>query len=126
MIMRTIKTSLIQPIFPIMSAARVLVGLPMAVHSQSAADDKVFELDVFEVTTDEDFGYQSTHASEVTRMNTAIRDIPMSVTILNQEFIEDTLARSTEDVLEYVPGFGSLFFQTGPRSAGLRKTGCLA
>lgn len=81
--------------FPVLSLAQ----------SGETTEEKVFELDVFEVTTEEDFGYQSTHASEVTRMNTAIRDIPMSVTILNQEFIEDTLARSTEDVLEYVPGF---------------------
>ena len=63
------------------------------------------ELSVFEVTSARDIGYQSTHAAEVTRMNTAIGDIPMNVTILNQEFLEDTLARSTEDVLEYVPGF---------------------
>lgn len=68
-------------------------------------EKKVFELDVFEVTADDDIGYQSTHAGEVSRMNTAISDIPMSVTILNQEFIEDTMAQSTEDVLQYIPGF---------------------
>jgi outer membrane receptor for monomeric catechols len=38
-------------------------------------------------------------------MNTTKADIPMNVTVLNQQFIEDTMARKTEDVLEYVPGF---------------------
>jgi iron complex outermembrane receptor protein len=70
-----------------------------------AADSPPVELTAFEVTSNRDVGYQSTHAAEVTRMNTAIADIPMNVTVLNQEFLEDTLARTTEDVLEYVPGF---------------------
>jgi iron complex outermembrane recepter protein len=68
-------------------------------------DDSVYDLDAFEVSSDGDVGYHSTHAAEATRMNMPIADIPMSVVILNQEFIEDTMARSTEDVLEYVPGF---------------------
>jgi outer membrane receptor protein involved in Fe transport len=70
-----------------------------------AADSPPVELTAFEVTSNRDVGYQSTHAAEVTRMNTGIADIPMNVTVLNQEFLEDTLARTTEDVLEYVPGF---------------------
>ncbi len=70
-----------------------------------AAGQDPVALSTFEVTSTRDIGYQSTHAAEVTRMNTAIGDIPMNVTVLNQAFLEDTLARSTEDVLEYVPGF---------------------
>jgi outer membrane receptor protein involved in Fe transport len=79
----------------------------MWAQEDSRNDDEsdVFQLDVFEVTADDDIGYQSTRAGEVSRMNTAISDIPMSVTILNQEFMEDTMAQSTEDVLQYIPGF---------------------
>lgn len=69
------------------------------------ADTETVQLLDFVVTSSRDVGYQSTHAAEVTRMNTAIEDIPMNVTVLNQQFIEDTLARTTENVLEYVPGF---------------------
>lgn len=76
--------------------------VPPAAPESAAAP---VELSAFEVTSNRDIGYQSTHAAEVTRMNTAIADIPMNVTILNQAFLEDTLARTTEDVLEYVPGF---------------------
>jgi outer membrane receptor protein involved in Fe transport len=67
--------------------------------------ERLIDLEPFEVRTDGDVGYHSTHAAEVSRMAMPIGDIPMSVTILNQEFIEDVMARSTEDVLEYVPGF---------------------
>jgi outer membrane receptor protein involved in Fe transport len=68
-------------------------------------EERTVVLSVFEVTTDSDIGYQSTRAAAVTRMDTPIEDIPMNVTVLNQEFMEDTLARTMEDVLEYVPGF---------------------
>ena len=37
-----------------------------------AANEGPVELSVFEVTADEDIGYQSTNAAEVTRMNTRI------------------------------------------------------
>jgi len=87
------------------------VGAGPTLIAQSAnvpvarANEELVELSTFVVTSDRDIGYQSTNAAEVTRMNTKIEDIPMNVTVLNQEFIEDTLARSMEDVLEYVPGF---------------------
>jgi len=106
--MKTTSTSLRFALTRLLLPGLVCGLLPVIAPAQddeNVPGDRVFELDVFEVTTDEDFGYHSTHAAEVTRMNTAIRDIPMSVTILNEEFIDDTLARSTEDVLEYVPGF---------------------
>ncbi len=82
-----------------------LSGQTAPTNANSGATTAPVELSAFEVTSSRDVGYQSTHAAEVTRMNTAIGDIPMNVTILNQEFLEDTLARSTEDVLEFVPGF---------------------
>ncbi len=91
-------------------ALPVATVVPLAAQTAPApvrppADAAPVELSPFEVTSNRDIGYQSTHAAEVTRMNTAIADIPMNVSVLNQEFLEDTLARTTEDVLEYVPGF---------------------
>jgi hypothetical protein len=49
----------------------------------SAVKEEAVQLSVFEVTTSRDIGYQSTNAAEVTRMNTAIEDIPMNVTVFN-------------------------------------------
>ena len=64
-------------------------------------DDDPITLSVFEVSTSKDIGYQSSNSAEVTRMNTPIVDIPMNVTVFNQQFMEDILARDTTDVLDY-------------------------
>ena len=58
-------------------------------------------MSVFEVTTSKDIGYKSTNAAEATRMNTPIENIPMNVSIYNQQFIEDLLATDTSELLAY-------------------------
>ena len=69
--------------------------------SRPELSSEVTTLSAFEVTTSRDIGYQSSNSAEVTRMNTAIVDIPMNVTVFNQQFMEDILARDTTDVLDY-------------------------
>jgi len=65
------------------------------------AEGEAIKLSVFEVTTSSDIGYQSANAAEVTRMNTPIENIPMNVTVFNQQFIEDLLATDTSQLLAY-------------------------
>lgn len=69
----------------------------------SPGSEKPIELSAFEVRTSKDIGYQSANAAEATRMNTPIEDIPMNVTIFNQQFIEDLLATDTSQLLAYEP-----------------------
>jgi iron complex outermembrane receptor protein len=73
---------------------------PTADGSKPATEPAI-ELSVFEVTTSRDIGYQSTNAAEVTRMNTPIENIPMNVTIFNEQFINDLLATDTAELLAY-------------------------
>ena len=73
---------------------------PTAAASTARATGETVQLSVFEVTTTKDIGYQSSNSAEVTRMNTAIVDVPMNVTVFNQQFMEDILARDTTDVLD--------------------------
>ena len=80
-------------------AAAQAASTPAA--SRPAAPGEAVQLSAFEVTTSKDIGYQSSNSAEVTRMNTAIVDIPMNVTVFNQQFMEDILARDTTDVLDY-------------------------
>jgi outer membrane receptor protein involved in Fe transport len=61
------------------------------------------QLSQFDVTADQDVGYRSTNSAEATRMNTPIEDIPMSVTIYNQKFINDILATATDQLMAYEP-----------------------
>lgn len=83
--------------------------------AQTVNDDKnkpaaetgdVVELSVFEVSTNRDVGYQSPNAAEVSRMNMAIEDIPMNITVFNQEFITDIMAVDLDDVVTYDASFG--------------------
>jgi len=69
--------------------------------ARSAAKDDPVQLSVFEVNTSKDIGYQSSNAAEVTRMNTPIENIPMNVTVFNQQFIEDLVATSSDQLLAY-------------------------
>ncbi|HEY0946899.1 MAG TPA: TonB-dependent receptor plug domain-containing protein [Opitutaceae bacterium] len=72
-----------------------------AARAESPAGEEVVKLSIFEVTTTNDIGYQSTNAAEATRMDTPIENIPMNVTIFNQQFIEDLLAIDTSELLAY-------------------------
>lgn len=63
--------------------------------------DEVLSLSAFEVNSKRDVGYLSTNAAQVTRMDTAVEDIPMSVTIFNQQLIDDLVAIDTSQLLDY-------------------------
>ena len=78
------------------------VPAPDRPQPEQEAGDTVI-LSAFEVTTDNDVGYLSTNAAEATRMNTPIENIPMNVSIYNQEFIEDIMATDTSELLAYEP-----------------------
>ena len=49
-------------------------------------------------------GYTATGTSTATKTNTAIINIPQTVTVVTKEFIQDTGAYSVGRALEYVPG----------------------
>src|SRR5215208_1806098 len=73
---------------------------PALKPTDNTAEEKIV-LSVFEVTTSKDIGYQSSNAAEATRMNTPIENIPMNVTVFNQQFIEDLVATDTSQLLAY-------------------------
>ncbi|WP_438480629.1 TonB-dependent siderophore receptor [Oleiharenicola lentus] len=75
--------------------------VPVETTTGTEPKEKALELDVFQVTTSADVGYTSTNAAEAVRMNTPIENIPMNVTVFNQQFMEDLMATDTNDVLEF-------------------------
>lgn len=66
-------------------------------------DQEVFELSPFSVTGDEDVGYQATSTLAGTRLKTNLRDIGSSISIVNEQFLQDTGATNLEDVLVLTP-----------------------
>lgn len=71
----------------------------------TATDDTedVITLSPFEVTGTDDVGYQATSTLAGTRLRTALRDIGSSISIVNEEFLNDTASTNLEDVLVFTP-----------------------
>src|ERR1051326_4667390 len=95
------------PPFAAVLCSSLLLVRPANLPAQSAAPparptaEEAVQLSIFEVTTSRDIGYQSTNAAEATRMDTPIENIPMNVTVFNQQFIDDLLATDTSQLLTY-------------------------
>lgn len=74
----------------------VLVGQDAAV-----ADDEVLWMSPFEVTSESVSGYTSTETLAGTRIKTDLRDLAQSISVVNSQFLQDTGATSSEDLLVY-------------------------
>ncbi len=85
---------------------------PLAAVAQTAAKpadsldkkDEVVELSPFTVTTDKDRGYAATNAISGSRVDTAIKDLPVPMQVITSEFIKDTGATDLRKSLGYVAG----------------------
>ncbi len=101
----------------------VLAALALPVGSVfSQEDDEVtgdiYQLSPFTIDVSEDSGYRSTNTISGTSLNTAIRDIPMSIEVINAEFLEDTGATNFDEALAYSSGvFLDEFTQSTGQSA---------
>ena len=56
------------------------------------------------VVTGERVGYDVRQSTSATRTNTALKDIPQSISVISGQQIDDQALRSVADVLRYVPG----------------------
>ncbi|MCH6255125.1 TonB-dependent receptor plug domain-containing protein [Puniceicoccaceae bacterium K14] len=65
-------------------------------------DGEVFELSPFEVNSEGDIGYRAANSVSMTRTNTALHDLPISVSVVTSSLIEDTGALELEDTANYV------------------------
>lgn len=66
--------------------------------------DETLVLSPFTVTTDKDNGYGATNSISGSRVNTAIKDIPMPILVITDQFINDIGATNLRDSLAYVSG----------------------
>jgi len=83
---------------------------PLAAQAQTAAaapataakDDDTVVLSPFKVTTDKDDGYAATNSVSGSRVNTPIKDIPIPIQVITDQFINDIGATNLRDSLAYV------------------------
>jgi iron complex outermembrane receptor protein len=76
----------------------------LAQSPAATATDEPVTLSVFEVSTHKDVGYKSTNSASVTRLDAPIRELPLSVQIVNQEFMNDVAKGSLYDLARYFAG----------------------
>ncbi|MEX0326273.1 MAG: TonB-dependent siderophore receptor [Puniceicoccaceae bacterium] len=69
-----------------------------------SAEDEVINMNPFVVQAYEDSGYLSGNAFSAYRINTPIIEIPFSIQVLNEEFIEDIVAVDVRDLVPYTAG----------------------
>lgn len=108
----------------------ILAGLIWAAPLKAQEDDEVpegdiYQLSPFTVDVSEDVGYRSTNTTSGTSLNTAIKDIPMSIEVINAEFLEDTGATNFDEALAYSSGVFTQEFTlgTGESNNGANSTG---
>jgi outer membrane receptor protein involved in Fe transport len=66
--------------------------------------DKILVLSPFQIDASNDTGYRATNSISGTRLNTPIKDVPMPIEIITNEFIRDTGAQDLRQALAYSAG----------------------
>ena len=88
-----------------------------ALHGQAArpaapfSGEEVIKLEEFSVTAGQTTGYRATNSITATGIGARIADIPIPITVVTGELIQDIKADALSDALTYVPGVG-----TSPRN----------
>ena len=83
-----------------------LVRAQTAPASGADIDDQTVVLSPFTVSTDKDNGYGATNAISGSRVNTAIKDIPLPIQVITNDFINDIGATDLRRSLAYMSGIG--------------------
>ncbi len=73
-------------------------------NATAAADSDTVVLSPFTVTTNKDKGYRATNSISGSRLDTAIKDLPMPIEVITEEFIKDVGARDLRESLTYSAG----------------------
>ena len=87
-------------------AAALALPADPATAPAAEADAAPVKLDTVEVTADAPAprSYQATRSSTGTRTDTALVDVPQSITVVTRAQVQDQSAQNIADVIRYVPG----------------------
>lgn len=69
--------------------------------STGSSEPGVVVMSAFEVSSEKDFGYLKTNAATATRIGMEIQKVPMNVSVVSREFLDDTNTNSLMDMLRY-------------------------
>jgi outer membrane receptor protein involved in Fe transport len=95
---------------------RAAASSPAAPAAAAAPSAAPVQLSPFEVSTEKDLGYQSTATMSGTRTGELLRNMPVSVAIINQELLNDV---GLTDVMQAMALYGVGVEQNGEPGIGL-------
>ena len=100
----------------------LLVLHPLFLLGQEDDDEEFYILPDFVVTDDDDKGYYSANTLAGTRTNELTKNIPMTISTVNAEMIEDFKMKTLEDLGNFVPSIeaeGNVYNNNEIRFRGL-------
>lgn len=95
------------------------VLLAQPVRGQAGGDEAVFDLGPFEVVVENDNSYLAKNAVSATKFNTALKDIPISLQVMTESFMDDTFSTDLESVMEFAAAVNDATDQGGTRETGV-------
>jgi iron complex outermembrane receptor protein len=99
--------------------------VPLFAYGQESVPDSpkkepdTLILSPFTVTATQDKGYRATNSISGTRLDTPIKDLPLSLEVITSDFIRDTGALNLREALRYSPGIVLQSQYDSPLSAAL-------
>ncbi|MDA8527431.1 TonB-dependent receptor plug domain-containing protein [Opitutaceae bacterium] len=95
----------------VLATASLMLLAPVLSAQQTNASDAldsddsdVIELSPFTVDTTQDKGYRATNSVTGSRLNTLIKDIPMPIEVITEQFVKDTGSTDLRESLRYSAG----------------------
>lgn len=79
--------------------------------------EDVIQLDAFRVTAADSRGYRAENTTSGTLVRTAIRELPVSIQVVTEQFLADMDVRRVEDAVRYVSGVGLTARNEGVRGS---------
>ena len=74
---------------------------PRPATSSLSTDEGVQVLSPFQVNSEKDYGYLKTNSATATRIGTEIQKVPLSISVISEEFLKDLNFSDIQDVLRY-------------------------
>lgn len=99
------------------SAPAPVAATPTTSPASAPSDPNTLVLSPFVVSSERDFGYLKTNSATATRIGAEIQKVPLSITVLSEDFVKDTGMRDIQDTLRYVAS------SSGDPRMGIRPPG---
>ena len=83
------------------------------------AQEAPLQLSVFEVTAEKDLGYAASAALTGTRTGEKLADLPNSISVMTQEFLQDIAVNNFLDAVEFATNAENIYNDSGTRGAAI-------